>query len=147
MYSENALIAKDDRFSSALGAGNIKASMYGRESLNTAAEPGREFPETDLFEVAEFVRAKNRCNAGRLEAGDRISSSLSPSLPMSNFSSPSAENHRGHEASTSKRTSFWVLGQPKVRNIASVRRQKTRCKCKRFLGTLGHQKGRFRKDG
>jgi hypothetical protein len=45
----------------------MKASVSGRETLNGAAEPGRDLLEVDVFEVAKSVCAKNRCNAGRLE--------------------------------------------------------------------------------
>ena len=50
-----------------LGVDNMKASLSGREPLNGAAEPGRDLLEIDVFDVTKSVRAKNRCNAGRLE--------------------------------------------------------------------------------
>jgi hypothetical protein len=39
--------------------------------LNGAAEPGRDLVEIDVFEGTKSVRAKNRCNASRLETADR----------------------------------------------------------------------------
>jgi hypothetical protein len=49
----------------------MKAGVAGRESLNGAAEPGRDFLEIDVFDGTKSVRAKNRCNASRLETGVR----------------------------------------------------------------------------
>ena len=49
---------------------NMKASLSGSEPLNGAAEPGRDFLEIDVFNVTKSERAKNRCNASRLETGD-----------------------------------------------------------------------------
>jgi hypothetical protein len=45
----------------------MKTSLSGREPLNGAAEPGRDLLEIDVFDVTKSVRAKNRCNASRLE--------------------------------------------------------------------------------
>ena len=47
---------------------NAKAS--GRESLNGAAEPGRDLLEINVFDGTKSVRAKNRCLASRLETAD-----------------------------------------------------------------------------
>jgi hypothetical protein len=49
----------------------MNTSVSGRESLNGAAEPGRDPLEIDVFEGTKSVRAKNRCNASRLETADR----------------------------------------------------------------------------
>jgi hypothetical protein len=49
----------------------MNAKVSGRESLNGVAEPGRDLLEIDVFEVTKSVRAKNRCNADRLETADR----------------------------------------------------------------------------
>src|SRR6516225_11586993 len=54
-----------------LGVDNVNAKVSGRESLNGAAEPGCDLPEIDVFDGTKSVRAKNRCNAGRLESADR----------------------------------------------------------------------------
>jgi hypothetical protein len=51
---------------------NMDTKVSGRESLNGAAEPGRDLPEIDVFDGTKSVRAKNRCNAGRLETADRM---------------------------------------------------------------------------
>jgi hypothetical protein len=48
---------------------NVKGSVSGRECLNGAAEPGRDLLEIDVFDGTKPVRAKNRCNGRRLEAG------------------------------------------------------------------------------
>jgi hypothetical protein len=45
----------------------MKTSLSGRKPLNSAAEPGRDLLEIDVFDVTKSVRAKNRCNASRLE--------------------------------------------------------------------------------
>jgi hypothetical protein len=45
----------------------MKTSLSVREPLNGAAEPGRDLLEIDVFDVTKSVRAKNRCNASRLE--------------------------------------------------------------------------------
>ena len=50
-----------------LSVDNMKTSLSGREPLNGAAEPGRDLLEIDVFDVTKSVRAKNRCNASRLE--------------------------------------------------------------------------------
>lgn len=49
----------------------MNASVPGREPLNGGAEPGRDLLEIDVFEVTKSVRAKNRCNASRLETAVR----------------------------------------------------------------------------
>src|SRR5437762_9693491 len=54
-----------------LSADNMNTSVSGRESLNGAAEPGRDLLEIDVFDGTKSVRAKNRCNASRLETADR----------------------------------------------------------------------------
>src|SRR5262245_24799183 len=60
-----------------LSVDNVKTSLSRRESLNGVAEPGRDLLETDIFEVTETVRAKNRCNSSRLEtAGPAFTNSL-----------------------------------------------------------------------
>jgi hypothetical protein len=48
----------------------MNASVSGRESLNGAAEPGRDRLEMDVFDGTKSVRAKNRCNARRIETAD-----------------------------------------------------------------------------
>jgi hypothetical protein len=50
---------------------DMHAGVSGRESLNCAAEPGRDLIEIDVLEVAKSMRAKKRCNAGRLETAER----------------------------------------------------------------------------
>jgi len=45
----------------------MNAKVSGCESLNGAAEPGRDFLEIDVLDGTQSVRAKNRCNASRLE--------------------------------------------------------------------------------
>src|SRR5215831_10832887 len=50
-----------------LSVDNMKTSLSGREPLNGAAEPGRDLLEIDVLDVTKSVRAKNRCNASRLE--------------------------------------------------------------------------------
>jgi hypothetical protein len=59
---------RHDRVQLVLSVDNMNAGVSGRESLNIAAEPGRDLLEIDVFDVAESVQAKNRCNASRLEA-------------------------------------------------------------------------------
>ena len=54
-----------------LSVDNMKTSLSGRESLKGAAEHGRELLEIDVFDGTKSVRAKNRCNASRLETADR----------------------------------------------------------------------------
>ena len=46
---------------------DMNAGLPRREPLNVTAEPGRDLLETDIFDVTKSVRAKNRCNASRLE--------------------------------------------------------------------------------
>jgi hypothetical protein len=48
-----------------LSVDNMNTSVSGRESLNGAAEPGRDLLEIDVFDGTTSARAKNRCNAGR----------------------------------------------------------------------------------
>ena len=45
----------------------MNTCVSGRESLNGAAEPGRDLLEIDVFDGTKSVRAKYRCNASRLE--------------------------------------------------------------------------------
>ena len=54
-----------------LGVDNMNAKVSGRESLNSAAEPGRDLLKIDVFDGTKSVRAKNRCNASRLKTADR----------------------------------------------------------------------------
>jgi hypothetical protein len=54
-----------------LSVDNMKASMSGRETLHGAAEPGRNLLETNVFDGTKSVRAKNSCNAIRLETAVR----------------------------------------------------------------------------
>ena len=61
----------DDRVQLLLGVDNMNASVPRRESLNGAAEPGRDLLEIYVFDGTKSVRAKNRCNASRLETADR----------------------------------------------------------------------------
>ena len=53
------------------GVDHVNAGVSGRESLNGAAEPGRDLLEIDVFDGTKSVRAKNRSNASRLETADR----------------------------------------------------------------------------
>jgi hypothetical protein len=55
-------IAIDDRVPLVLSVDNMNASVSGRESLNGAAEPGRDLLEMDVFDGTKSVRAMNRCN-------------------------------------------------------------------------------------
>jgi hypothetical protein len=59
------------RVPSVLSVNNMNASVSGRESLNAAAEPGRDLLEPDVFDLTKSVRAKNRCHASRLETAIR----------------------------------------------------------------------------
>jgi hypothetical protein len=54
-----------------LSVDNMSASVSGRESLNGAAEPGRDLLEIDVDDGTKSVRAKNRCNTSLLETADR----------------------------------------------------------------------------
>ena len=63
-------IAIDDRVQLVPSVDNMNASVSGRESLNGAAEPGRDFLEIDVFDGTKSVRAKNRRNASRLETAE-----------------------------------------------------------------------------
>jgi hypothetical protein len=49
----------------------MNASVSGGESLNGAAEPGRDLLKIDIFDRAKSVRAKNRCHVGWLETAIR----------------------------------------------------------------------------
>src|SRR6516162_1604469 len=46
---------------------DMNAGPSRRQPTNVRAEPGRELLETNLFDLTKSVRAKNRCNASRLE--------------------------------------------------------------------------------
>ena len=50
---------------------NMNTSVSGRKSLNGAAEPDGDLLEIDVFDGRKSVRAKNRCNASRIETADR----------------------------------------------------------------------------
>jgi hypothetical protein len=50
----------------------MNAKVSGRESLNGTGEPGRDLLEIDVFDGTKSVRAKNRCNASRLETAARM---------------------------------------------------------------------------
>ena len=54
-----------------LSVNHMNTKVSGRESVNGAAEPGRDLLETDVFDVTESVRAKNHCYASRFETADR----------------------------------------------------------------------------
>jgi hypothetical protein len=45
----------------------MNAGVSGRDSLNGAAERGRDRLEIDVFDGSKSVRATNRCNAGWVE--------------------------------------------------------------------------------
>jgi hypothetical protein len=47
----------------------MNASVSGRESLNGAAEPGRDLLEIDVFDGTKSVRAKNRFHPNRIVPG------------------------------------------------------------------------------
>jgi hypothetical protein len=49
----------------------MNTCVSGRESLNGAAEPGRDLLEIDVFDGTKSVRAEDRCNASRIETADR----------------------------------------------------------------------------
>ena len=51
------------------GVDNMKAGVSGCEALDRVAEPGVYLLESDVFDGTKSVRAKKRCNAGRVEAG------------------------------------------------------------------------------
>jgi hypothetical protein len=61
----------EDRVQLVLSVDNMNASVSGRESLNGAAEPGRDLLEIDVFDGTKSMRAKNRCKASRVETADR----------------------------------------------------------------------------
>jgi hypothetical protein len=63
--------SRDDRIQLVLRVDNMNTKVSGRESVNAAAEPGRDLFEIDVFDGRESVRAKNRCNASRFETADR----------------------------------------------------------------------------
>src|ERR1700748_128405 len=65
------LNSNDDRDQLVLSVDNMSASVSGRESWSGAAEPGRDLLEIDVFDGTKSVRAKNRCNASRLETAAR----------------------------------------------------------------------------
>ena len=50
-----------------LSVDNMNTSVSGRESLNGAAESGRDLLEIDVFDGTKSARAKNHCNASGLE--------------------------------------------------------------------------------
>ena len=54
-----------------LSVDNMNAKVSGCESMNGAAEPGRDLLEIDVFDGTKSARAKNRCNTSRLETADR----------------------------------------------------------------------------
>jgi hypothetical protein len=62
----------DDRVQLVFSVDNMNASVSGRESLNGAVEPGRDLLEIDVFDGTKSVRAKNRCNASRLETAAAV---------------------------------------------------------------------------
>ena len=62
---------EEDRVQLVLSVDNMNTSVSGRESLNGAAEPGRDLLKIDVFDGAKSVRTKNRCDASRLETADR----------------------------------------------------------------------------
>src|SRR5262249_15214674 len=79
--SERRCGASGVRFS-VLSVDDVKAGLSRREPENGAAEPGRDLLETDVLEVTEAARAKNRGNASRLEAaGPTFTNSLELSRP------------------------------------------------------------------
>jgi hypothetical protein len=49
----------------------MNTKVSGRESINGAAESGRDLLETDVFDGTQSMRAKNRCNRSRFETADR----------------------------------------------------------------------------
>ena len=49
----------------------MNTGVSGREPLNCAAEPGLDLLEIDVLDVRKSVRAKDRCNASRLETAVR----------------------------------------------------------------------------
>src|SRR6266576_819564 len=76
-----------------LSADNMNTKVSGRESLNGAAEPGRDLLEIDVFDGTKSVRAKNRCNANRLT--ERSSIFLSCSVRSVSNCLGSSENASG----------------------------------------------------
>jgi hypothetical protein len=66
-HDEQTAFCPGDRVQLVLSVDNMNTSVSGRESLNSAAEPGRDLLEIDVFDDTKSVRAKNRCNASRLE--------------------------------------------------------------------------------
>jgi len=53
-----------------LSVDDMNGKVSGCESLNGAAESGRDLLEMDVFDGTKSVRAKNRCNARRIETAD-----------------------------------------------------------------------------
>jgi hypothetical protein len=75
--------SRDGRLQLVLSVDNMNTKVSGRESLNGAAEPGRDLLEIDVFDGTQSVRAKNRCNASRFETADRtFINSLKPFGPL-----------------------------------------------------------------
>ena len=63
--------AKQSRVPLVLSVDNMNTSVSCRKSLNGVAESGRDLLETDVFDGTKSMRAKNRCNASRLETAAR----------------------------------------------------------------------------
>ena len=48
---------------------NVETSLSGRKPLDKAAKSERDLLKTDVFDVSESARAKNRCHGRRFETG------------------------------------------------------------------------------
>jgi hypothetical protein len=71
-----------------LGVDNMKASVSGRESLNGAAEPGRDLPEIDVFDGTKisteaFVLLASTPRDAHADKPAVLVSSLSPARSSS----------------------------------------------------------------
>ena len=54
-----------------LSVDDMNGKVSGCESLNGAAESGRDLLEMDVFDGTKSVRAKNRRHASRVETAER----------------------------------------------------------------------------
>jgi len=100
---------------------NMNASVSRRESLNGAAEPGRDLLEIDVFQGTKSVRSKNRCDASRLETADRrFINFLKLFGPLLSNCLSSSENASGGSTLSNTTSEFWIDDmESRVRPITS----------------------------